>query len=349
MKKILLVLAFVSVICSGQENNVILKLQSGDISLFNSSALIFNSLDVDLMLKLQSSLISENNLTYNSSAQDVTYANADTVAINGNNDVVKGNYIRFENPASGTIYQIVNILGSPDSLILILNQTFAGNVTDEFLWGGVNVWHDESGNGNNAIQSTAVYQPKLLNDTSSTFCDGTNDYLYIPDADNLSFGNSITDNPFSISIWVKLKSLNAGTIIGKHTEDISEREYKVYTIGSEGELLFVLYNESGNAYIGKRNIFLSPYLGSWVNIIATYNGLGIDGMEIYINNIITTPNDISAGGYVAMENTGANVNIGGKASNSYIHGEIDDIYIYRKVLTDSEREVIYKHSKHYVE
>lgn len=341
MRNIFIVI-FISITSLSWGQKTLLKYQSTILS-FEGQLASFNTFEIGRLLELHSNSVSEDSLTFNSSAQLVTYANADTVVLDGNTDVVIDNYVRFGLPLTGTIYKINDTLGSSDTLIL--GQPFTGIVTDEFYWGGVGKIYDASGEGNNALQTTAVNQPKLL-DPSTIKYDGINDYLYVPDNDDLSFGDGLTDSPFTISIWVKLDALGAQSFIGKHTADLSGREYKIYTL-STTELLFVLYDESTNGFIGRRNIFLTSYLDDWFNITCTYDGVDINGMKIFIDNVLTSTNTISGGSYVAMENTTTPLYLGGLISNSYMTGESDDVYLYSRVLTERERTYIYQNSIHY--
>ena len=50
--------------------------------------------------------------------------------------------------------------------------------------------------------------PDFLFDGSTSF-DGSNDYISIADANNLSFGDGSTDSAFTISAWVKMDDATA--------------------------------------------------------------------------------------------------------------------------------------------
>jgi hypothetical protein len=47
---------------------------------------------------------------------------------------------------------------------------------------------------------------KPLRNFYSLDFDGVNDYVSVPDSDDLSFGNGTTDSPFSVTAWVKADS-----------------------------------------------------------------------------------------------------------------------------------------------
>jgi len=342
MRKLLIILAFLPLFGFGQ---IGIGALNGGIWGFNGGICELNTLKRGAMLKLLASSISEDSLTYNSTSDLVIYASVDTVVLDGSAQVVIGNSVRFGSPTVGTIYQILDTLGSSDTLIL--DQTFTGSVTDEFYWGGIGKIYDKSGKANNAIQPTAIYQPKLLTD-NSIYSDGVDDYLYVLDNDNLSFGDGLTDTPFSISVWINIEAITAAaTIIGKHSEDSDTREYKLYLLHT-GELVFALYDESVNVYIVKRNYFVNSHIGTWINITTTYDGSGsVAGMKVYVNNDLKTMTDLVSGPYVAMENTNVDLRIAGKATTFYYNGKMDNIYINNRVFNSIEIETLYKKSIHY--
>jgi hypothetical protein len=194
MKRYFIILAlFICFVGFGQEYRPIYKNKDGLIYL-NKDGLMYqasNTLVKGLVLDLRAYSISEDSLTYNSSTDLVTYSNADTVVLDGSSEVVINNSVRFGISGSGTIYQILDTLGSSDSLIL--DQIFTGSVTDEFFWGGINTWYDESGEGNNLYQSTPDKMPKLLGYNTSNpkiYFDGVDDVLQAADGTVLDLGTS---------------------------------------------------------------------------------------------------------------------------------------------------------------
>ena len=56
--------------------------------------------------------------------------------------------------------------------------------------------------------------PDFLLDGSTSF-DGSNDYISIADANNLSFGDGSTDSAFTISAWVKMDDATGFAIASK--------------------------------------------------------------------------------------------------------------------------------------
>jgi hypothetical protein len=133
-------------------------------------------------------------LTFNSTADTVKSSSNDTVVFDGTSEVVIGNSARIGSPTSGTIYQVRDIFGTPDTVVF--DQNFTGSVGDEYFWGGVDTLFDQTGNGNHATQTTAINMPKLLwaeSDTAELDFDGDNDYLNTP--------LSLTNRNISVFFW----------------------------------------------------------------------------------------------------------------------------------------------------
>ena len=52
------------------------------------------------------------------------------------------------------------------------------------------------------MSGTIGPRPESIFNRFSFEFDGTDDYVDCGDADNLSFGDSVTDSPFSFSLWI---------------------------------------------------------------------------------------------------------------------------------------------------
>ena len=182
--------------------------------------------------------------------------------------------------------------------------------------------------------------PSYQNEYSFQF-DGVDDYIDCGDNDNLSFGDSVTDLPFSISAWVKMNSSSGFRIISKY--GIQQEYILAFNSGSTAnKLVFQLFDKVNTVYISKRSVNTYQSLeGTWAHIVATYNGNSSNsGMNLYINNTnISTVNN-NVGSYVAMHNTAAPLEIG-KLSTNYADGLIDEVSIFNSELSASDVTTIY--------
>lgn len=173
----------------------------------------------------------------------------------------------------------------------------------------------------------------VLEDVNTlNFFNTANQYVSIPDNDVFSFGNGVTDNPFSIEGWVCPNSVGSLTVFQKF-DNSPNREYSLNLVGT-GQLQLILYNTLGTIFIGRKTtLTLSP--SKWYHVAATYDGSSASsGIKLYINGVQSDTTDVNSGVYVAMSNTSAVATI--SAISSAFSGNISNISIYSDVRTPSE-------------
>jgi len=170
--------------------------------------------------------------------------------------------------------------------------------------------------------------------------DGTDDYISIPDNNLLTFGDEVTDSPFSISAWIKA---DTGTNFRIFEKFQSSGEY-VLSVGSGGLLQFTIMdsNDSNRQSIKVNTTWtVLGYVGAWVHVTATYDGSGLSsGMKLYINKVDQTVVTDNAGTYVAMHNTTNEVRIG-RFSTTYSNGKMRDVRLYDVELSQANIDGIY--------
>ena len=172
----------------------------------------------------------------------------------------------------------------------------------------------------------------FVNEYSMQF-DGSTDYLNVTDADNLSFGNGVTDSPFSISAWVKMTDATRFRIVNKYDSNL---EY-LFSTGGTDRIAFNCYDNSTSARIGRQySTALTSFEGQWIHLVATYNGSSSSsGLKIYLNGSRVDDTDSNSGTYTAMENTTAPLEIG-KNLTTYASGLIDETAIFNTELSASD-------------
>lgn len=169
---------------------------------------------------------------------------------------------------------------------------------------------------------------------------GGSQYVTIPDADSLSFGDGTTDSPFSFVFSLYIDTLATSYLISKRNSTI---EYQLILV-SDGTLQFLIYDESASAQIvGTTSFTLNT--STWYVIQATYDGSGtFAGLTISVDDDDKTLTDGSSGSYIAMENGTSDVAIGTRAQSlgtSTLDGRIDNLGIFTKELSTSEKTSIY--------
>ena len=189
------------------------------------------------------------------------------------------------------------------------------------------------------LRSGSAFTPPVFSNNYSIELDGLSDYVSVADNNNLSFGDSVTDSPFSISSWVKMDTTTNFAICSKYsTANILEYQF---TFVSGGRLMFRLFDNQSTVRIGRMTADISANVGSWTNLVATYDGSStLAGLKIYVNGTRADVTDSATGSYTSMHNTTAPFEIG-KYSTSYADGLIDETAVFNSELSQSDVTSIY--------
>jgi len=170
---------------------------------------------------------------------------------------------------------------------------------------------------------------------ASFIFDGINQFVEVADAADLSFGDGVTDQPFSFSGWVYLDAFpsSANGIIFQKTN-----EYRL-RMTSTGRLFFELSTNASNR-LGKRYFDLIGNLSTWLHIVCTYDGSKTNaGMKIYINDVQVDNGNQNAGSYTGMTNGSGTLTFMGTAD--YIDGNANHFSVIAKELSAAEVTELY--------
>lgn len=182
---------------------------------------------------------------------------------------------------------------------------------------------------------------KPLRNFYSLDFDGVNDYVSVPDSDDLSFGNGTTDSPFSVTAWVKADSWTKFRIISKF-QDNSNREW-VFTGDGAGNLALSLFDLTGSNSLNRWR--LTPLsTGVWYHVGATYSGGGsYTNINLYVDGALVSMSGSTQGTYVAMHNTSGAVQLGklNITTPDYANGLIAEAQIWDKELSADEMSNLY--------
>jgi len=207
---------------------------------------------------------------------------------------------------------------------LTANYPFSGNA------------NDATANANNGTVTGATLTADRFGNADSAYSfDGTNDHI--------NFGNDsahISDS-VSLSVWFKVDTGWDDTVTG--IADIVSREddgrpyrlrvEKNTSTGNEDKLVFYVQTHPGTwvSCITPAKIDRNK----WYHAVATAESNG--AMSLYLNGVkVATLANI--GGAFTTETTGSNLYMG-RASGSganWFHGDIDDLAIFGRILTESE-------------
>jgi len=175
--------------------------------------------------------------------------------------------------------------------------------------------------------------------------DGIDDYIDCGDSNDFSFGDGLTDTPFSVSAWINIKSFGTNNVVFSKDSGLPNREYAIGFFSGFKNLRFYIKDNGGNNQqsIDSTTLFA---INTWYNITCTYDGSGgsnaADGMNIYVNSVLETPTNVIKGTYTAMSNTTAPVNIGRYgAAASPLNAKVDEVSLYDSELSQIDVTDIY--------
>ena len=169
-------------------------------------------------------------------------------------------------------------------------------------------------------------QLKLPNDKSITF-DGEDDYIKIPDSSNLVFSDELT-----ITAWIKpylCKDIDdkAGNIIGRMNNEFRFR------LNTDCQFWFLIANQSNSEY---HTFPTKANLSEWQHVAITFdngltklykNGEYVENFTFNITSIKNSATPVYIGSY--------------NETAGFFNGEMDDIRLYKRVLTQYEIKNIY--------
>lgn len=175
--------------------------------------------------------------------------------------------------------------------------------------------------------------------------DGVGDHLSFADSADHSFTVAGQDQPFSAGGWVYLNSNTTSNkaIIFKGTGSPLAVEWAIKCANGGGnDPAFILYNSGATRFIGRRTASALS-TGQWVHVFGTYSGGETPAsVKVYINGVRSDSVDFNTGSYTGMSNTAALLRIGGTDTpGEYINGNLADIRVYNRELTQPEIAQIY--------
>jgi prepilin-type N-terminal cleavage/methylation domain-containing protein len=231
--------------------------------------------------------------------------------------------------------KIVNSLQFSQSIYHILGSELVGKW--DFDEGSGIILMDTSGYGTNGtLANGATYStttPEALvgsgSEKYSLSLDGSNDYAYVPDSDDLVLEDAVT-----VEVWVYFKALadhtsNQHRIVDKFNYPNSGW-YLYYT--EDGNFRFNTYDgTSHSAYFRQ-----TPNLNSWYYIVGTSDGTT---NSIYVNGVkgVSAPAGI-------LTNSSNYLRMGGYGSADFaLDGLMDRVRVYNSALSLTEIR------KHYAE
>ncbi|MFC1691007.1 LamG-like jellyroll fold domain-containing protein [Nanoarchaeota archaeon] len=227
-----------------------------------------------------------------------------------------------------------------DSSITVLNMPFDSNNS-----AGTGKTKDYSGYENNGTETGGVAWTSQGYISGAYDFAGDNDYIQIADDDILSFGDTLTDQPLTISAWVNMDAATLFPIVAKDAST-SNVEY-VFGTSSADYLVLTLYdlNSANRIQAYTATGVMTPYEGIWTQLVAVYDGFGNEsGINLYIDGVLQTGlTRGEVGTYEAMHNTNAALFIGKRETPNqrYANSRIDDVRVFNRELSTEQIKALY--------
>jgi hypothetical protein len=287
--------------------------------------------DASLVLLFDSDNVTKSGLTYNSTGDTIVWISNDNVVVDSTDHIIIGNSIRFGNAESGTIYTILDTLGSIDSLKL--DQDCTANIGDEFFIGCDGLIVDQSSYGNNGTQTIGAYQPKgiwIETDSSRWFLEGDDDYI----SSTSGIDASLID--ITYCIWFRVFDNTINYLFGVSGVGVSTAVGLIMDVSSTGRIRTRPFGVSST---NSTNGFND---GEWHFAAHLIDRDG--NATLYVDNIQESQVDISSRSENELNTSSWHI---GNEGSQYAYMEFDEVRIYIKLLSESERDQLYQSSKHY--
>ena len=204
------------------------------------------------------------------------------------------------------------------------------SVSDEGLVFEFPFAYDNSENSNNGIIYGSTTTTDRFGVAGSAYdFDGVDDYVEITSLNANTFPNT-----FSFSVWTKLDS--EGHIIGTYKEYDGSFALAL----DSSRILVIMYDESGTGHNIEYPMTIDT--SQWYNIIVVNDDVN-NVMKLYVDGVFKESNTDVDGG---MRQNGENLLIGSRwksptGVNYFFDGNLDDIRIYNRALTEEEIGQLY--------
>ena len=149
--------------------------------------------------------------------------------------------------------------------------------------------------------------------------------------DIFSFTDGVKDLPFRIETSVKFDVFNkVQFLLAKRQSNTTFCEWQLNSNNSDNSINIVLFSEGANNNRIVKGCVITPNTNTIYNIVVTYDGNGLDGLNININGVDGTLAD-ELGTYVKMIKTNSDFTVGNFtiSSATRFNGQIDYLKIYK--------------------
>lgn len=185
------------------------------------------------------------------------------------------------------------------------------------------------------LQEVLVYTPSSL--ITALELDSTiPQYAVKNAASGITFGDSVTDSPFSISMDFKLNDISAIQRLFALENYAANQYWWDVRIYNDGTFALHAYDGSGAVNIYARTDNPLSY-GVKYRLVLTYTGSGLaSGFKNYVNGVLVASTPVTVGSYTAMHGDNGNQNLYVGIASSLLQptdGLLDNLMIWNTELT----------------
>lgn len=198
--------------------------------------------------------------------------------------------------------------------------------------------NDESGNGNHGTVNGATLTSDRNDVQNSSYSfDGLDDYISINSNNNQLdfFGNCC----ITISAWIKLDNANKQYSILTNSDYNNIHQQYALKVESNSKLYFLagdkLFESNGINYSSS-----SINNGQWTHTLVSYDG---NKLKLYLNGNLDYENQI-IDNFPESPSSVAFIGNSWGANNDFFPGQIDDVGIWNRALTEKEIQNLYTSS-----
>lgn len=174
---------------------------------------------------------------------------------------------------------------------------------------------DESGNGNDgSVIGATLTADRFGNANSAYHFDGVNDYIDLGSMGGLK----------TVSMWIKQGPRSGFDFYLGHND------FRFYASTAESGRLTL--GEAASHVVSP--VHMDSQVNQWIHIVGISDGVD---SKIYLNSTNVT---VSTGNLKTVENAAVNLGRWTEATH-YMNGDIDDVRIYDRVLTNQEIATLY--------
>ena len=314
--------------------NLNLTLNSGTITIFNSSGTIQNTFTQADMSVSGNTLTIATDLNYTDDTYYVHISAGLVSAIGVDNEAINET-ITWTFTLRPSDYD-VNDYNAVDYFTGISNP-FNDNLVAFYKFNELvgTTMTDSEGSNDGTIVNAVINQTGLIDKAYSFNVGATDQYVTIPSSSDFNFGSGA----FSIEIWVN-PSNNFGRIFNKYNESTGDLQYRMFI--QSGVLQFFMYTDASNRIGIADNVTIGT--GSWQQIVVTYDA--DNGLKMKVDNVTASFAPIETGTYTGMPDTSQPIILGQQAndlSGANRYEGLTDIWRVWKgyALSDEEITTLY--------